>query len=132
MDEVTATLVDEVLTLQAEVAALRVMAGASVVDDPVNYINMVVANIDAYTLPLVMSDGQREVLRARLEYTRELWVAHMREAHPGGWLGLRYWLARTLKRIYRVFAGSTEFPQPPAPAVDWVKLGQGSSLAATK
>lgn len=122
MDELTATLVDEVLTLHAEVAALRVMAGASVVDDPVQYINMVVANIDGYTLPMVMSDAQREVLRARLEYTRELWVAHMKEAHPGGWKGLRYWLGRTLRRIHRVFAGSIELPVPPAPPWTWSDL----------
>lgn len=132
MDNVTATLVNEVLALQAEVAAQRIIGGAVLVDDPVQYISMAVENIEAYSLQMALNDAQREVLRARLEYTRELWVAHMREAHPGGWLGLRYWLARTLKRIYRVFAGSTEFPQPPAPAVDWVKLGQGSSLAATK
>lgn len=108
MDEVTATLVDEVLALQAEVLVLRVLTGASVVDDPVQYINMVVENIDAYTLPMVISETQREILRERLEYTREHWLAHMRIAHPGGWLGLRYWLARTLKRIHRVFAGSIE------------------------
>lgn len=105
MDDVTATLVDEVLALQAEVAALRVITGASVVDDPVRYISMAVENIDAYTLPMVVSETQREIMRFRLEHTRELWLAHMKEAHPGGLLGLRYWLARTLKEIHRVFAG---------------------------
>lgn len=122
MDNVVETLVDEMLTLQAEVAALRVMAGASVVDDPINYINTVVANIDAYTLPMVMSDGQREVLRARLEYTRDLWVAHMRETRPGGWRGLRYWLGRTLKRLHLVFVGSGEPETPPTGSWDWSKL----------
>jgi hypothetical protein len=73
------------------------------------YIRMAAAEIDDFSLQLVMSDAQREVMRSRLEHTRELWLAHMREAHPGGWLGLRYVLARTVRSICRVFAG---LPQP--------------------
>lgn len=122
MDDLSATLVDEVLALQAEVAALRVMAGTAVVDDPVQYINMVVENIDAFTLPLVMSDGQREILRDRLEYTRELWIAHMKVANPGGWRGVCYWLGRTLRKARRVFAGSQEPKAPPPAAWNWSEL----------
>jgi hypothetical protein len=105
MDDVTASLVAGVLELQAEVAALRIISNASVVDDPLRYIRMAAAQIDDFSLHLVMSDGQREVMRSRLEHTRELWLAHMREAHPGGWLGLRYGLARTVRSICSLFSG---------------------------
>lgn len=122
MDNVTATLVNEVLALQAEVAAQRIIGGAVLVDDPVQYISMAVENIEAYSLQMALNDAQRQILSERLEYTRALWMAHMKLAHPGGWRGLMYWLARSLKRAHRVFTGSTEYSFSPGPSLDWSKL----------
>ena len=132
MDNVVETLVNEVLTLQAEVAALRVLASAPLADDPVRYLNMTLRDFDAYTLPMVMSEAQREILRERLEHTRDVWVAHMRVAHPGGWRGLRYCLARTLKRIHRAFAGSSSLQEAPPPALRWSEVARATGLAAPK
>lgn len=76
----------------------------------------------AYSLQMALNDAQRQILSERLEYTRALWMAHMKLAHPGGWRGLMYWLARSLKRAHRVFTGPTEYSFSPGPSLDWSKL----------
>jgi hypothetical protein len=106
MTDVVEALVNEVLTLHAEVAALRVLVGASLSGDPARYFELVVPNIDAATLPLVMSEKQRDTVRQRLEHTREMWASQQRAAYPGGWRGIRYWVERTALNVRRVFAGA--------------------------
>lgn len=109
----TATLVDEVLTLHAEVLALRLLVGAPLSGHPFEYFDEVVANIDAYTLPLSMTESQRETVRERLEYTRLIWRKQQQMHYPGGWKGLLYCLSRLARRAHRVVAGTGE---PKAPA----------------
>ena len=106
MATVAEILIDEVQTLYAEVAALRVLVGASLSGDPVLYFDTVVPNIDAQTLPLVMSEKQRDIVRERLEGTRAIWERQQRGAYPGGWLGIRYWLGRTVQKVRRVIFGA--------------------------
>lgn len=113
-DTTAATLVEEVLTLHAEVLALRLLVGAPLSGQPFEYFDEVVANFDAYTLHLAMTEAQRETVRERLEYTRLAWRKQQQAVYPGGWRGLVYCLRRMAIRVHRVIAGAGG-PNEPIP-----------------
>lgn len=106
MDNLMDTLVDEVLNLHAEVAVLRALLGAPLSGDPVAYFDVVVPNIDGYTLPLAMTEKQRDIVRERLELTVAMWKQQQRVAYPGGWRGVRYAVGRVVRRLHRVIVGA--------------------------
>jgi hypothetical protein len=108
MDDLVETLVDEVLTLHAEVAALRAMLGAPLSGDPAAYFDALVPHIDGWTLPLPMTEKQRDIVRERLEFTLAKWQEQQRVAYPGGWRGVRYALGRMLGRARRVIVGAPQ------------------------
>lgn len=105
IDEWVQTLVDEVLTLQADLAATRAIAFASLSGDPVGFMDAIVRDIDAYTLPLSMTEEQRDHVRIRLDDYHQRWMAFQRVLYPGGWRGVLYAVVRTYWRFKRAVVG---------------------------
>lgn len=105
METVTDIVLDELLTLHAEVTALRVMTGAGLSDDPTRYYDKVLADIDGFTLALPLTDKQRAIVRERIQQARDIYVANLSVVRPGGWRGVLQWVGRAFKKARLVVAG---------------------------
>lgn len=117
MENVTDIVLDELLTLHAEVTALRVMTGAGLSDDPTRYYDKVLADIDGFTLALPMTDKQRAIVRERLQQARDIYVENLRFVRPGGWRGVLHWVGRSAKRARLVMIGAPASPSSGAGAL---------------
>ena len=98
----------EIESLHAEVGALRLLLGASLVGGagPLNYLEKVAANVDNFTLPISMTERQRDIVRERIEGTLAIIQVQQRTSFPGGWRGVKYWSSWRTQAFRRIFLGA--------------------------